>query len=141
MKRSHLIACALLGASVLLGVSVGVLAKELYRWTDENGVTHYSDSKPEGVDFERRAVITDPKPTATAATADAADASAAAKPPVKPTGPTPDCLQARSNLAVLNGAGDVSMDLNGDGTPETLDAAGRQTAIARHLELVKQHCG
>lgn len=42
---------ALLGAAASAGVA---FAAEVYQWTDENGVVHFSDQKPEGRDAEVR---------------------------------------------------------------------------------------
>ena len=42
---------ALLGAAASAGVAV---AAEVYQWTDENGVVHFSDQKPAGQDAEVR---------------------------------------------------------------------------------------
>jgi len=136
-----------LAALLLALFAAPVLAKELYRWVDEKGVVHYSDKRPEGQAFERRQMANDPATASTEAAnpddpeaTEATEAAAKAEPP-KPKGPpSADCLQARSNLAVLNSATEVSMDINGDGVPETLDAAGRQREIARHQELVKSLC-
>lgn len=136
----------LLTTLLLALLAAPVLAKELYRWTDEKGVVHYSDKKPEGQEFERRTMVTDPAVAAAPEEAVNPDDPEAAAPvakaePPKPKGPpSADCLQARNNLAVLNSAPEVSMDTNGDGVPETLDAAGRQREIARHQELVKSLC-
>ena len=48
-----------LGASVL-GVSLvgAVAAAEIYKWVDENGTTHYSDTRPSGV---KSTILTDSK--------------------------------------------------------------------------------
>jgi len=134
----------LLGLTVLLLIAGVSSAKELYRWTDENGVTHYSDSKPEGVEFERRAVTEDSSaPAAAGKTGDGTEEDA--KPEAaasKPKGPpSPDCILARGNLEVLMSAPDVSVDVDGDGVPELLDNDARQAQIASHQQLVKDHCG
>lgn len=56
-----LIACAgILGAT-------GLMAKEMYRWTDENGVVHYSDQKPVGQQDYQTSQIPDSAPAAPAA--------------------------------------------------------------------------
>ncbi len=129
--------------TAFLATSTDSSAKELYRWTDEKGVTHYSDTKPEGVDFERRKLANEPVPPpptpAETDTKGAEKAKEAAK-PAKPAGPSPECIQARANLDVLRSAPEVSMDTDGDGEPETLDADGRQAAIANHQALITQLC-
>lgn len=40
-------------ASALLPAGNAVLAEEIYRWVDEEGVTHYSSNPPPGHDAER----------------------------------------------------------------------------------------
>jgi hypothetical protein len=134
----------LVGLAVLLLVSGISSAKELYRWTDENGVTHYSDSKPEGVEFERRAVTEDtpaPAPVAASEAGDGAEDAKAETAASKPKGPpSPNCILARGNLEVLLSAPDVSVDVDGDGEPELLDDDARQAQIASHRQLVKDHC-
>ncbi len=138
MSRNLLIAG--LAASMLLVASSTYAAKELYRWTDENGVVHYSDTKPKGTVFERRDVAADPVPPAVSET-DAAGAAAAAPAAPKPKAePSPECLQARSNLETLNTAESVSMDTDGDGVPETLDADARQRAIFSAYALAEKLC-
>jgi len=52
---------------VLLAIVVAVAAteapaKELYRWTDENGVVHFSDKKPPGNQAYQSQVVTDEAP-------------------------------------------------------------------------------
>lgn len=42
-----MVAAALLGA---IGLPVAVMATEVYTWTDENGVVHFSDKEPVGQD-------------------------------------------------------------------------------------------
>jgi len=45
--RSLMMAVALLGAAALTGAAA---ATEVYTWTDENGVVHFSDQEPVGQD-------------------------------------------------------------------------------------------
>ncbi len=140
---SHKLLIAGLAASMLLVANSAHAAKELYRWTDEKGVVHYSDTKPKGTEFERRDVATDPvRPPGAetnAASAAAAAAATPAAPKPKPE-PSPECLQARSNLETLNTAESVSMDTDGDGVPETLDADARQRAVFSGYALMEKLC-
>jgi hypothetical protein len=129
-----------LAASMLLIASSTHAAKELYRWTDENGVVHYSDTKPKGTEFERRDVATDPVRAPVAKTDPASAAAAAPAAPKPKPEPSPECLQARSNLETLNTAESVSMDTDGDGVPETLDADARQRAVFSGYELMQKLC-
>ena len=56
--------------------AAGLQAKEMYRWTDENGVVHYSDQKPTGQQDYETSHLSDsaPAPAQPAAAASAADA-------------------------------------------------------------------
>ena len=39
-------------AIAALGISLSAHAEKMYQWTDENGVVHFSDKKPQGQDFK-----------------------------------------------------------------------------------------
>lgn len=125
-------------SAMLLALSAAPLAaQQVYRWTDDKGVVHYSDKRPEeGVDFERRAVVVDPARDPADEDGDDAETTEATKRQQAQA----SCQQARQSLAVLTSAADVSMDMDGDGVPEPLDAAGRQSAIARYQDLVDAYC-
>lgn len=120
-------------------LSAPLVAQELYRWKDEKGVVHYSDKKPEGVDFESRAVPAEPAASAEDEDA-AAEGAEGEQPPAQPQ-VNAQCERVRANLQVLANANNVSLDLDGDGQPEQLDAAAREEQIARHRELEAQYCG
>ncbi len=109
-------------------VAMPAAAQQLYRWKDENGVVHYADQAPAGREFETRNFVSDPEPPAAASVVEQT-------PP-----PNSRCLQARANLEVFEGSDDVSMDLDGDGVPERLDAATHARELERTRELVKVHC-
>jgi hypothetical protein len=49
MKNRHYIFCIF---TLALISSAGNISAEMYKWIDENGVTHFSDSKPIGVNSE-----------------------------------------------------------------------------------------
>ncbi len=134
------VSTCLLGVAVTFALASGTAdAKELYRWTDEKGVTHYSDTKPVGVEFEKREVAADPAPPPAAAAAqDAATEGDAAKPKGPPSA---DCLLSRSNLETLRSGRAVSMDTDGDGEPEELDDQMRAQAIVATEEQIRAHCG
>ena len=130
-----------LAASMLLISGSANAAKELYRWTDEKGVVHYSDTKPNGTEFERREVAADPAPIPAAAAEPPSPAAAPVAEKPKPKAqPSPECLLARSNLDTLNTAESVSMDTDGDGEPEVLQGDARQRAVVGAYELAQQLC-
>ncbi|MGQ0800413.1 MAG: DUF4124 domain-containing protein [Pseudomarimonas sp.] len=130
-----------LAAWMLLTSTSTVIAKELYRWKDEKGVTHYSDTKPEGAEFERRDVTNDPpKPAGAAAAAATAEGEQTEVAPASPAAPSANCLQARSNVEMLENSKEVKMDLDGDGTPEVLGVDAQLSQLNRQRELVKLLC-
>ena len=45
---------------VFLMLAGGLQAQEMYKWTDENGVVHFSDKKPAGVDVKAQNVPAGP---------------------------------------------------------------------------------
>jgi hypothetical protein len=47
-------------AVAALGIAVSAHAEKMYQWTDENGVVHFSDKKPQGQDFKTVDVPTAP---------------------------------------------------------------------------------
>lgn len=116
-------------AVVLLGWCAPLVAGELYKWTDENGVTHYSDKAPEGQEFEERALPNEP---------DAAPAEVPARAPPKQD--SPRCKQLRANLAVYQNNKNIEVDLDGDGKAEPLDEAGHQREMQKTRDLIAKEC-
>ncbi len=122
-------------------------ATELYRWTDEKGVVHYSDKKPEGIAAERRKIEEPSRSGAESAEGAESTESGEAEDATEeddgigPDPNSPECLTARSNLEALQAEADVAMDVDGDGEAEVLDAEARQRAIEQHQALVRQNCG
>ena len=55
--------------------ATGVMAKEMYRWTDENGVVHYSDQKPAGQQDYQTSQVPDSTPVPAPESAAAAPAA------------------------------------------------------------------
>lgn len=102
-------------------------AGELYKWTDDQGQVHYTDRPPENTEFEKREVRSEPDSPPQEAVAEAAKE-------------TPECERARQNLKTLTESTQVSMDLDGDGTPEALDEAARTAQRERMQTLIGQLC-
>jgi hypothetical protein len=104
-------------------------AAEIYKWTDAKGRTHYSDRPPPAqVESERRSIAGEPeRPAETPA--EVANKEAAAR-----------CEAARRSLQQLRENTNVAMDLDGDGTPETLDATAREEQILAMQRNVEQLC-
>jgi len=51
-----------------IGAMTGLQAKEMYRWTDENGVVHFTDTKPVGRQDYETSYVPDTAPAPAAAT-------------------------------------------------------------------------
>ncbi len=136
---------AILASLLTLAILAAPLAaQELYRWKDEKGVVHYSDKKPEGIEFESREVVAEPADAAEGEEGgesgeDAGTEGEDAAPPAPQV--SAECQRVRTNLQVLLNAVTVSIDIDGDGQPEQLDAAAREEQVARHRELEAQFCG
>lgn len=95
---------ALSRLSALLLASATASAGNVYKWKDANGVTQYSEKPPTGQKYEARQVENrDPVPR-TAAAAPAENKA---------------CTDARGNLALLDGPGNVMQDTDGDGKADT----------------------
>jgi hypothetical protein len=117
---------------LLVAIALPAAGQQLYRWKDENGVVHYTDSPPADKTYETRAIVPDPDPPATVA------APAAAPPPAAPS---ERCLQARANLQVFDTSEGVSMDTDGDGVEEQLQGQAREREHQRARDLVQAECG
>jgi hypothetical protein len=133
---SRLLPSGLLAAALVFS-GVAAASGEVYRWTDENGVTHYSDTPPPSREHVTVKVATAPRPAAPAE-APAPVAEAAPKPEV-PTARS-NCETARKNLETFATSTTVTMDLDGDGQMEPLDETRRAAEIARNQELVRIFC-
>jgi hypothetical protein len=131
-----------LAVLLALMLATPVLGQSVYKWTDENGLVHYSDQPPpdrfkaerlqmrsltvqreeaRGDDSE----VTDP---------DAEDGDEPA------SRESPACASARHNLVVLENNDIVRMDLDGDGTAEELTQEQREAELIRTRELIALLC-
>lgn len=104
-------------------------ADTLYRWTDEDGVVHYTDTPPSGDDYDTRTIVADPPP-----------------PPPAPA-QTPEqlaqaerCERLQANLATLQDNEQVRMDLDGDGESEPLSPEQRQQQVERTTNQIARLC-
>lgn len=117
-------------------------ATDVYRWTDEKGVTHYSDTPPGNKKYERVNVRTGkasepvqelqqeapPKPTAPAR------ATAQVDPAVR----AERCQNARRNLIALRSNLDVTAEF--DGETRTLTPEERATQLEQNEKIVSANC-
>ena len=114
-------------AAGLLLLALPASAGEVYQWKDAKGVTHYSDSPPPNQAHKSRA-ITGQGAVATAPVAKAAVVNA-------------DCSNARSNLAILQGKGEVGIDEDKDGKADrNLNATERANRTQLAEASIKTYC-
>jgi len=124
---------------VSLALPAGAAAETLYKWTDAEGITHYSDAPPpEGSDVEARQIKVDPAPPPVAAAPPAA-ADAAAEAAAAPTA-SENCTRVRANVETLQGSAEVRMDLDGDGTAELLTPPQRDAQLEIAQRQVTVYC-
>lgn len=127
----------------------------VYKWTDDKGVVQYTDNAPEGRPFtridvgrsgSRASAETDGADAETATSEAGADgASEGTSAELTPAQQRLEtmkaiCATARRNLDTLEKFEGVTMDRDGDGTAETLDAEARETELARNRQLINENC-
>jgi hypothetical protein len=132
---------------VLIGLTGVVQAADLYKWTDDKGVVHWSDTPPPGHTNAARvrvkSGVSDEAPPAPAANATAvADANTpkdaakpAAAPAPAPLDRTAACDQARTNLGMLQSRYPVS-----DASGKPLDDKTRQSMTEQAKQTIAD-CG
>jgi hypothetical protein len=131
-----------------LCVATAADATRFYKWVDEDGVVHYSDSPPAHGRFEQ---IETREPASTFEELEAQnkdnDDPAVEQTPPAPTPPQSaaearrvNCENARSNLETLTSFDTIQMDLNGDGELETLTEAQMQEQIERMRAQIARFC-
>ena len=120
-------------ASLLLIGSLGVSAADLYSWTDERGVVHYTDKPPHGVNAEkvstkRAASLANPLQDPTEETTEAAADPDAVR-----------CQSERERLAVLQRGGRIQME-GRDGTVRDLSEAEIQQEREFSQRAIERFC-
>ena len=101
------------------------------KWTDQNGVTHFSQDPPTGEQYEERDVREPPIARKTA------------EEEAKEAEPKPEsdlCQRVRANIKTLEESQEVRMDLNGDGEVEVLDEAQRASQLDIARKQVDIYC-
>ena len=115
---------ALLVSALVLGAVALAYAGDLYQWKDSKGVTHYADAPPaKGHAYRARSIR---EQAATPVVVDA-----------KPATPANiNCTLAQANLEHLKAGGNIGIDANRDGKPDSLMSADEQ---ARQRQLAEQN--
>ena len=117
-------------AGLTLLLATPAFAAKVYQWKDEKGVTHYSDAPPPGQDVKGRNLVNK----------DGA-APQASQPVAKPVAANANCTNARSNLSVLQGGGQVGVDEDKDGKPDrSLNDSERANRTALAEAQIKTYC-
>ncbi|WP_300614751.1 DUF4124 domain-containing protein [Dokdonella sp.] len=127
----------------LLAASVPAAAREMYSWTDANGVKHFSDSPPADISKARKLKVAGGVTTEAAeaqpkaANAESGPALAAAA-GYSPEDIKRNCQTARGNLATLETQKPAN---DAEGNPVDAEAAARhQTQVDRANQQIKLFC-
>lgn len=117
---------------VLLGLSAVVSAGDLYKWTDEKGVIHYSDTPPPKQSSASRVRVKSGVSDEMETVADA-DANKAkdAKPTPAAANKATNCEHARANLNLLQSKYQVA-----DSSGKPLDEQKRQELIDQAKQAI-----
>ncbi len=110
-------------------------AADVYRWTDDKGVTHFADAPPQGVKYER---VNARSGSSTASTSDEAQDKAKAEAEAEEAANKAErCRIANSNLTNLRAG--VAMIVDG-GQARYLTEDEQKTQIADNERAVKDNC-
>ena len=114
-------------ATLLLAIAVPGIAGEVYQWKDAKGVSHYADAPPPNQAHKSRAINRQGSAVIAAA--------------AKPVAINADCSNARANLNILQGKGEVGIDDNKDGKADrNLTATERANRTQLAEAGVKTYC-
>ncbi|MCE2944028.1 MAG: DUF4124 domain-containing protein [Lysobacteraceae bacterium] len=128
MIRFHPLVVAL---ALLLAAPVAHAQDPVYTWVDAQGVRHFSQTPPEGVQYEVRGVR------------DRAVGTNAAASPAGPTPPSQDqqaCDRARLSLAQLDSNAPLLIDKDGDGKSEPLTPEDRAAQRQLAEQAIRAYC-
>lgn len=133
--------------AILLAAAPLVAAQQIYKWTDAQGIVHYSQQAPtQGTKYQQVKLAGGVESAAAPATDRAAGAASAAPAPA-PTAAqmadTPEnraklCTTLKANLATLQANGPVVMQQGAK--PTVLSAEQRQQQIAQANAQYQQFC-
>lgn len=128
MPRLHTLAGVL---TLLLAAPVALAQDPVYTWVDAQGVRHFSQTPPEGVQYEVRGV----RDRAVGTTAATSAPTAA-----PPSQDQQACDRARLSLAQLDSNTPLEMDKDGDGKREALTAEDRATQRRLAEQAIRAYC-
>ena len=148
--------CKLLSLALLCAVASAHAAQaQVYKWTDANGVVHYSDAPPPQstpkvetmhVNGGDRAHAVPTENGEAPKVGDASNNAVASNAP-SPNVPLADpetrallCEKSRQNLELLQSKYPVGIDIAGDGKPQVLDDKARQVEAQKAQERVTRLC-
>jgi hypothetical protein len=121
--------------------------QQVYKWTDANGVVHFSDAPPPSDTKNVESLHLAGGTTTAAAAADQPPNAAASSPaanaaPAAPPNATDDatlCKQSRANLELLQGKTPVGI-AGADGKAQVLDDKAREIQIANAKLSISRFC-
>jgi hypothetical protein len=146
MKKS---ACLLIGILGLSVSSLALAATQVYKWTDENGIVHYSESPPADGKAKTTTLTVHGQPVDDEATpAPAAAAAGSGQPVAKKKAPASDaavaenkaqCDEWRNDIASLNEHGRVRV-MQDDGTSKFLSDDEKQKRVSDDQQSLDRLC-
>ncbi len=142
----------------ILAVCAGAVqaSEEIYKWVDEDGVTHYSARPPEGIEYQRMTTEVDRAVARTESTETTESDEQSEQEERRRTGNLPElaeiaaeepdpelvaerCEQARYNLTWLTERTRISVE-GEDGTMRRLSEEERQSQIQENQAFLDEWC-
>lgn len=129
--------CLLL--TVLAAGSAQAQSDVVYKWTDDKGMTHYTQTPPDGREYEEVRARRDKS-----SSDESGDEENAAEPKdaaAKATNPNAKaCETARKNLQLLESDVVVTRPATGEGEPQVLSTQERAKEVERNRAMVAAVC-
>jgi hypothetical protein len=133
MQRSKLSVLFALITLVFVYSNAGAYDTKVYKWKDSEGIWHYDVKPPKNAKAQTVSV----KP---ATASQNAAANATGEPKTKEMKPNSNCDRARESVSIYENNRNVSLDSDGDGTPEPLDESQQIVELERARKLVDAYC-
>jgi hypothetical protein len=115
------------GLILTLAWSTGVIANDIYRWTDDRGVTHYSDKAPVTAKNAEKVKQKSSRSTATPSSLEVNEAE------------SERCKAERSRLSILQSNKPVTLESR-DGTQKVLSPEEIQQEITATQRAIERFC-